>query len=480
MLKLKKQMNFLIIEDDQLSRLTLSNLLKEYGLVYEAKYSQSAIDLINDGQFDMAFIDLDLEDGDLKGLEIISPASRKGIYPVVLSGREEDGCIEEAYLKGCQDYLVKPFNKASLDMVLKKFSLIEGKGTLRKVLATNYITQDEPLIKELEIINEIVLNDKPVLIFGPTGTGKSHIAKTIHELIHGNDEKFIALNCSEIPENLLESELFGYEKGAFSGADKNKKGKLELADGGTLFLDEIATMPLLLKKKLLKAIEEKTFYPLGSEKSIKSNFRLVSATCEDLKSLVAKGDFREDLYFRIEGYNINLKSLSERKGDIALLVKHFLKKSIRRVVIPADVMNVLEGYQWPGNIRELRKCVEMLQSKASGIIGLNDLPSNIVANSHPCEKVSVSTPVATIKTNEVVASVSTATASFISDQQINYISEHGLKAFIEKVEDEMVDYFYKQNSEKVRQTLQQLKISNSSFYRIMDRLKAESNGQLTQ
>lgn len=471
MLKIKKQLNFLIIEDDQLSRLTLSNLLKEYGLVTEASDSKKAIELIQENQFDMAFIDLDLEDGDLKGLEIISPASKKGIYPVVLSGREEDGCIEEAYLKGCQDYLVKPFNKASLDMVLKKFSLIDGKGALRKVLATNYITQDESLVKELEIINEIVLNDKPVLIFGQTGTGKSHIAKTIHELIHGNDEKFIALNCSEIPENLLESELFGYEKGAFSGAEKSKKGKLELADGGTLFLDEIATMPVLLQKKLLKAIEEKTFYPLGSEKSVKSNFRLISATCEDLKSLVAKGDFREDLYFRIEGYNINLKSLSERSGDVPLLVKHFMKKSIRRVVIPAEVMKALEGYKWPGNIRELRKCVEMLQSKSAGIISMADLPSNIVANSHPCSDKPSSSPIANVEGSAV---------GFMSPEQINFISEHGLKAFIEKVEDEMVGYFYKQNSEKVRQTLQQLKISNSSFYRIMDRLKAESQGQLTQ
>lgn len=471
MLKIKKQLNFLIIEDEKLTRLTLSNLLKDYGLVTEAFDSKKAIELIQENQFDMAFIDLDLEDGDLKGLEIISPAFKKGIYPVVLSGREEDSCIEEAYLKGCQDYLVKPFNKASLDMVLKKFSLIDGKGALRKVLATNYITQDESLVKELEIINEIVLNDKPVLIFGQTGTGKSHIAKTIHELIHGNDEKFIALNCSEIPENLLESELFGYEKGAFSGAEKSKKGKLELADGGTLFLDEIATMPVLLQKKLLKAIEEKTFYPLGSEKSVKSNFRLISATCEDLKSLVAKGDFREDLYFRIEGYNINLKSLSERSGDVPLLVKHFMKKSIRRVVIPAEVMKALEGYRWPGNIRELRKCVEMLQSKSAGIIMMTDLPSNIVANSHPCTDKPASTPIANVEGSAV---------GFMSPEQINFISEHGLKAFIEKVEDEMVGYFYKQNSEKVRQTLQQLKISNSSFYRIMDRLKAESQGQLTQ
>ncbi|MCO4795479.1 MAG: sigma-54-dependent Fis family transcriptional regulator [Bacteriovoracaceae bacterium] len=466
MLKIKKQLNFLITEDDQLSRLTLSNMLKNYGQVFEATNAKAALELIADGQFDMAFIDLDLEDGDLKGLEIIGPASKKGIYPVVLSGREEESCIEEAYLKGCQDYLVKPFDKSSLEMVLKKFSLLQGKGILKKVLATNYITQDESLIKELEIINEIVLNDKPVLIFGPTGTGKSHIAKTIHEIIHGNDNKFISLNCSEIPENLLESELFGYEKGAFSGAEKSKKGKLELADGGTLFLDEIATMPALLQKKLLKAIEEKTFYPLGSEKSVKSNFRLVSATCENLKELVANGEFREDLYFRIEGYNINLKSLKERTGDIGLLIKHFMAKSVRRIVIPKEVMTVLETYMWPGNIRELRKCVEMLITKTSGIISTEDLPENIAKGSHPCES---SSKTGTLK----------ADGKFVSSAQIDFIATNGLKAFIEKIEDEMVGHFYTKNSEKVRQTLLELKISNSSFYRIMDRLKSES-GSLRQ
>ena len=134
MLKIKKQLNFLIIEDDQLSRLTLLNLLKDYGIVTEASDSKKAIELIQENNFDLAFIDLDLDDGDLKGLEIISPASKKGVYSVVLSGREEDGCIEDAYTKGCQDYLVKPFNKASLEMVLKKFTLIEGKGVLKKVL----------------------------------------------------------------------------------------------------------------------------------------------------------------------------------------------------------------------------------------------------------------------------------------------------------------------------------------------------------
>ena len=230
-------------------------------------------------------------------------------------------------------------------------------------------------------------------------------------------------------------------------------------------------MPVLLQKKLLKAIEEKTFYPLGSEKSVTSNFRLISATCEDLKSLVAKGDFREDLYFRIEGYNINLKGLAQRSGDIPLLIKHFMKKSIRRVVIPQDVMSVLESYSWPGNIRELRKCIEMLQSKSAGIITLADLPTNIASNSHPCQ---------TKASTNLVSDLLETDAGLMSVEQIHYISEHGLKAFIEKVEDEMVGYFYKKNSEKVRQTLSQLKISNSSFYRIMDRIKADTQGQLTQ
>ncbi|WP_417335256.1 sigma-54-dependent transcriptional regulator [Halobacteriovorax marinus] len=458
----KKTLNFLVIEDDALSRLNLVTLLKDHGLVREAENSQEAKKLIESEKFDLAWIDLDLE-RDLAGLDLIPLVKSSGAYPVVLSGREEETNIEEAYLRGCEDYLSKPFDKDALELVLRKYKVLSKESTLKKFFSRKYITQDQKLIDSLKIISEVISANKPVFIKGPTGTGKTLIAKLVHELIFENDDKFIHLNCSEIPENLLEAELFGYEKGAFSGAESSKKGKFELADGGTLFLDEIATMPMILQKKILKAIDEKSFYPLGSEKMVKSDFRLVSATCENLEQMVKDGDFREDLYFRIEGFNIELPALSKRKGDIALLIKHFLGQGKRRVVLSAEVKTLLEKYSWPGNIRELRKVVEILQAKAHGIIKVDDLPSHILGV----------TKSSCLDSSELSPALE---GSILNKMQMEYIQINGLKAFVEKVEEDAVSQVLKNNNDKVRKSLGVLKISNSAFYRISERI-GKGSGQ---
>lgn len=452
----KRVLNFLVIEDDDLSRLNLVEALKSHGLVREARNSEEAKKLLEEEYFDLAWIDLDLE-RDLAGLDLIPIVKSKKTYTVVLSGREEDINIEEAYKRGCEDYLSKPFDKEALDMILRKYRILSKESVLRNFFATQYVTQDDNLIESLKIINEVITANKPVFLKGPTGTGKTLIAKLVHELIFEDDKSFIHLNCSEIPENLLEAELFGYEKGAFSGADTSKKGKFELAGGGTLFLDEIATMPMLLQKKILRAIDEKSFYPLGSEKLVKSDFRLVSATCENLEEMVKKGDFREDLYFRIEGFNIDLPSLTKRKKDIPLLIKHFLGKGKRRVVLDNEVKNILNNYSWPGNIRELKRVVEILQSKSHGVIGVKDLPAHIRGISNIVDK--------------PIESSSTLPGSILTQMQLEYIQINGLKSFIEKVEEDAVAITFRENDEKVRKTLGVLKISNSAFYRISERTK---------
>ena len=460
----KKILNFLVLEDDDLARLTLVTQLKEFGLVREATNSKKAIELLQKEKFDIAWIDLDLEE-DLAGLDVIPYAVKNKAYSVVLSGREEDEYIQEAYEKGCEDYLSKPFEKGSLNLVLRKFKILKNENKLRKFFSQKYITQNDDFINSLHIIKEIVASEKPVFIKGATGTGKTLISKLIHELIFDNQDRFIHLNCSEIPENLLESELFGYEKGAFSGAETNKKGKLELADGGTLFLDEIATMPMSLQKKLLKAIDEKTFYPLGSEKERKSNFRLMSATCENLQQMVKDGHFREDLYFRIEGFNINLPSLRERSGDIALLLKHFLGRGRRRVVLSKEVREKLTSYDWPGNVRELQKVIEILQAKCHGVIKIDDLPEHISKMSKIASDKKLSPSSSEVSVDE--------RDGVLSSAQIEFIRHNGLKTFVEQVEEDAVDTMFKENEEKVRQTLGLLKVSNSSFYRIMDRIKSK-------
>jgi DNA-binding NtrC family response regulator len=457
----KKTLNFLVLEDDDLARLTLVTQLKEFGLVREATNSKMAIELLQSEKFDIAWIDLDLEE-DLAGLNVIPYAVQSKAYSVVLSGREEDEYIQEAYEKGCEDYLSKPFEKESLSLVLRKFKVLRSENKLRNFFSKKYITQSEEFISSLQIIQEIVASEKPVFIKGATGTGKTLISKLIHQLIFESEDRFIHLNCSEIPENLLESELFGHEKGAFSGAETSKKGKLELADGGTLFLDEIATMPMALQKKLLKAIDEKTFYPLGSEKERKSNFRLMSATCENLEQMVKDGQFREDLYFRIEGFNIDLPSLKDRPGDIELLLKHFLGRGKRRVVLSKEVKEKLSSYEWPGNIRELQKVIEILQAKCHGVIGLNDLPEHI------SKIAKLSTP-QTFKKSESQVERN----GFLTSAQIEFIRHNGLKSFVEQVEEDAIKTIFNENEEKVRQTLGILKVSNSSFYRIMDRVKSK-------
>ncbi len=452
----KRVLNFLVIEDDDLSRLNLVTALKDHGLVREARNSEEAKKLLSEEKFDLAWIDLDLEK-DLAGLDLIPLVKNKKTYAVVLSGREEDRSIEEAYKRGCEDYLSKPFDKEALNMILRKFRILSKESVLRNFFANQYVTQDDSLVKNLKIINEVVTTNKPVFLKGPTGTGKTLIAKLIHNLIFEKEDSFIHLNCSEIPENLLEAELFGYEKGAFSGAEISKKGKFALADGGTLFLDEIATMPMILQQKILRAIDEKSFYPLGSEKMVKSDFRLVSATCENLEEMVKDGSFREDLYYRIEGFNINLPSLVERREDIPLLIKHFLGKGKRRVVLSKNVKGILNNYSWPGNIRELKRVVEILQSKSHGLIEVEDLPAHIRGiSSTYIEKVEVSEHIP---------------GSILSKMQLDYIRINGLKSFLEKVEEDAVSIIFKENDEKVRKTLGVLKISNSAFYRISERRK---------
>jgi DNA-binding NtrC family response regulator len=218
---------------------------------------------------------------------------------------------------------------------------------------------------------------------------------------------------------------------------------MELADGGILFLDEIATLSLNLQKKLLKAIEEKTFYPLGSEKVVTSNFRLISATCEDLQKKVQAGEFREDFLFRLEGFNIYLKALRERRADLDNLINHFLKKNKRRIVLSSEARAELLTYSWPGNIRELQKVIEVLRSSEKGIV----------------EKV------------DVCAVLKSAVSNSKSQVNIEEVLVIGLAAYVEKIEAQIVEQVLRNNNDRVRKTLFDLKLSNNTFYRIMTNIK---------
>src|SRR5690606_21697394 len=213
----------------------------------------------------------------------------------------------------------------------------------------------------------------------------SHLGKLIHK-ISGPSGELIHLNCAEVPENLLESELFGHVKGAFTGADKERVGKLTLAHKGTLFLDEVGTMPLSMQQKLLKAIDEKTFYPVGSNKPQKIDFTLITATCEDLQEKIISKNFREDFYYRISGISLEISPLKMRPNDIELLVAKFIRESSRKFIIKQEALEVIKKLSWPGNIRELFKFLERIQDSGIGIISEEkisdfiDSPQPLTAN----------------------------------------------------------------------------------------------------
>jgi transcriptional regulator with PAS, ATPase and Fis domain len=266
--------------------------------------------------------------------------------------------------------------------------LISENIELRKELKSQYtfksiVGKNEQVRKILEQVKTISNTAAPVLISGETGTGKEQIAKIVHFLSDRREKKFISVNCAAIPENLLESELFGYSKGAFTGASGDKKGKFELADNGTLFLDEIGELPVHLQPKILRALQEKEIEPLGSEKTVKIDIRIIAATNRDLEKMIADNKFRADLYFRLNVINLKLPPLRERRDDIPLLADFFIKRyneqySKNIAGILKDVEDLFMAYEWPGNIRELENVMERSIIMAqSNMIDMSLVPDSI-------------------------------------------------------------------------------------------------------
>ncbi len=386
--------NLLVVDDNKDNCNTIASALKKIeGLdIYKAYDPVRGKKLLENKDFDMVITDLKMPS--LDGLSFIKEVLEKNSEAscVVLTAY---GTIEnavEAMKSGAYDYLTKPINLQELRHTVRKMishqELLEKNRRLteEKVQSEEdlkFIYRSRPMKQIDDFIKRIAPSESPVLIQGESGTGKEVVARLIHRLSGRAPADFIVLNCAAVNESLLESELFGHEKGAFTGAERVKKGFLEVSHKGTLFLDEIGEMSSRLQSRLLRVLERGEFYRVGSTRTIKTNARIIAATNRDLKKLVSTGDFREDLFFRLNVFNVTIPPLRERRSDIPLLFDYFLKQYARSLLknIPAveeEVYHILSQYNWPGNVRELKNLVEylMILSKGSSIAPQH-LPSEL-------------------------------------------------------------------------------------------------------
>lgn len=364
----------LVIDDQASIRKTLRDILEyESFEVDEAEDGQKGLELALKNNYDIILSDIKMPK--LDGIEFLDKlmASGSEVPVIMISGHGNIDTAVEAIKKGGYDYIAKPIDLNRLLVTVRnalerKTLIVETKQLKKKVSKTKtheIIGQSEPILKIKELIERVAPTDARVMITGSNGTGKELVARWIHELSNRASGPLVEVNCAAIPSELIESELFGHEKGAFTTAIKQRQGKFELANGGTLFLDEIGDMSLSAQAKVLRALQENKITRVGGDKEITVNVRVVAATNKNLSEEISKGNFREDLFHRLNVIPIHVPDLNERTDDIPLLAEHFLVKIIEEQGIPAktfseDALNELKKINWTGNIRELRNVIERL------------------------------------------------------------------------------------------------------------------------
>ncbi|GAB4172257.1 MAG: sigma-54 dependent transcriptional regulator [Calditrichia bacterium] len=384
-------MNILLIDDDKnLATITKYQLEKQGYLVEVAYSGEEGIQRFKEKKFH--FVLSDIEMGNMSGLDVVrNIRERDPDIPVVLITAY--GTVDNAVTAsriGADDYLIKPFTKEQLIFVIEKVSKLKElkRENLQLKLELNkqfdfeqVVSKSEKMNHVIELVKQVCLSDSTVLLQGPSGTGKSLFAKLIHYNSTRKEKPFITVNCPSIPDQLLESELFGHVKGSFTGAIRDKKGKFELADGGTIFLDEIGDLAPHLQAKLLRVIQERIIERVGGTTPTEVDVRIIAATNKNLLELVEEGTFREDLYYRLSVFPITFPPLKERKEDIPHLVKQIINriKEGNNVKCSDAFLKMLENYNWPGNIRELENTIEraMILCK-SNILDIDCLPQNII------------------------------------------------------------------------------------------------------
>ena len=385
-------MKVLIADDDENLRKVLRNELSEEGLEVDGADSGTrTMELLENDEVDVLLLDLGMPG--LGGMDVLKKMNTLGLSTevIILTGNATIPTAVEAMKLGAYDYLTKPFKleelKAVVEKAYEKKRLARDnlvlKTQIKRQSETQRIITKSPLMFEIfEKVKKVALSDLPVLIEGESGVGKELIAKAIHDESKRADGPFLPINCGSIPENMLESELFGFEKGAFTGAHAKKLGLLEIADRGSLFLDEICELASPLQGKLLRVIETGCFFRIGGTREARADVRFISATNKDVKSEVERGRFRSDLYYRISALHLHIPPLRERKEDIPLLVDHIIERtpSFKGKSFSEDALKILTEYAWPGNVRELQNVVyrALILSKADAMEP-HDLPSDLTA-----------------------------------------------------------------------------------------------------
>lgn len=387
----------LVVDDDQALRLSIRSALEntQRFQVDEAFDGVNALEKIGLGNsqrpYDIVILDVDMpRKNGLETLKVIKEID-PGIIVIMLTAHATVDIAVQAVKDGAYNFLSKPIPGDELVKLIKK--AIEAHTLISNLAVSSPVFVDEgqkiigntsQMQKVFNIIHKLAKVDTPVLIRGASGTGKELVAKAIHFNSSRKDEKFVAINCSAIPENLFESELFGHEKGSFTGADQRKIGKFQFAEGGTLFLDEIGDMPQLMQVKILRVLQEKLFTPVGSNREIASNVRIIAATNRPLEEMMKAGTFREDLFYRLNVVPIFLPQLCDRKDDLETLIKIFIKKFNRvhnkKITgLTKDALATLSKHNWPGNIRELENVIEhAFVLESSNQITLGSLPEAIL------------------------------------------------------------------------------------------------------
>jgi DNA-binding NtrC family response regulator len=381
--------NILVVDDEEPFRRLLKKELSRKGYAVEVAHDGSeALRLLHDRSFDIILLDVVMPGVD--GISLMKKMKEDPGTPaiIVLTGKATVETAVEAMKNGAYDYLTKPYKLDELAIVIDRayeFSRLSVKSKLleqelvRKESPFEFIGKSRQIQDILAMIEKIAPTDSPVFIQGESGTGKELVANTVWHHSTRKDAPFIALNCASLSENLIESEIFGHEKGAFTSAYQTKHGLVEVADKGTLFLDEIGEMPIGLQATLLRFLDSGEFRRVGGNKTLRVDVRMIAATNKDLAVLIREGRFREDLYYRLNVINVTIPPLRERKEDIVELASHFLGKYAKKLSksiteFTSEALDLLAGYNWPGNVRELENVVERAVILCeSGSIGAEDL-----------------------------------------------------------------------------------------------------------